>query len=130
MFIYHYELRVSFYHGTYNILKSTETVKKSVNVSSHYTDKMRREYYLNLPQSFKMTKVPTTIEIKTTQGSGRTPVRLGERTKEQYYVEAFGKVIHTSSIQMKSCTFVTIVVAARLPRSRSLLTTNSSASTA
>lgn len=31
---------------------------------------------------------------------------------------------------MKSCTLVTMVVAQRLPRSRSLLTTNSSASTA
>ena len=82
--------------GTYNILKSTETVKESVNVTSRYTDKMRREYYLNLPESYKMTKVPTQIEIKSTQGSGRTPVRLGERTKEQFYVEAFGKVIYTS----------------------------------
>ena len=57
---------------------------------------MRREYYLNLPVSFKLTVVPTLISVKNTQGSGRTPVRLNERSVPVYYVEAFGKVISVS----------------------------------
>lgn len=82
--------------GTYNILKSSEAPKKQVALSYRNTEPMRREYYLNLPTSFKLTKLPEVIQIQSTQGSGRIPVRLGERTKPQFYVEAFGEVIVTS----------------------------------
>ena len=82
--------------GTYNILKSSEQKKARVTTSTRYAEPMRREYYLNLPSSFKMTKVPSEGEITTTQGSGRTPVRLAERTRPTYYVQAFGKVIQIS----------------------------------
>lgn len=83
--------------GTYNILKSNEPAKKRVTISYRYTEPMRREYYLNLPSSFKMSKVPSVIEITSTQGSGRTPVSLDERNVPVYYVQAFGKVISVSS---------------------------------
>ena len=82
--------------GTYNILKSTEPKASRIKLSTRYTEPMRREYYLNLPVSFKLTVVPTLISVKNTQGSGRTPVRLNERSVPVYYVEAFGKVISVS----------------------------------
>lgn len=82
--------------GTYNILKSIETKKEKVTLSTKYTEPMRREYYLNLPSSFKMTKLPTVSESTSTQNSDRSPIRLGQRTRDTYYVQAFGKVIEVS----------------------------------
>ncbi|MBO4670154.1 MAG: hypothetical protein J5648_09355 [Lachnospiraceae bacterium] len=82
--------------GTYNILKSTEPKTERVKLSTRYSEPMRREYYLNLPASFKLSVVPTMISVKNTQGSGRTPVRTSERSVPVYYVEAFGKVISVS----------------------------------
>ncbi|MBO4695835.1 MAG: hypothetical protein J5643_00980 [Lachnospiraceae bacterium] len=82
--------------GTYNILKSSKTQKERITLSTKYAEPMRREYYLNLPTSFNLKKVPAGGEITLTQGSGRTPVRLGERTRATYYVQAFGHVIMMS----------------------------------
>lgn len=82
--------------GTYNILKSSETPKDDVTVSSKYTEPMRREYYLNLPDNQKISKVPQKIEIDSTQNSVRTTAKLINRTKNNYYVQAFGKVIAES----------------------------------
>lgn len=82
--------------GTYNILKSAKTEKARITLSTKYAEPMRREYYLNLPTSFNLKKVPAETEITSTQGSGRTPVRLGERTRATYYVQAFGHVIMMS----------------------------------
>lgn len=82
--------------GTYNILKSAKATKERITVTYKYSEPMRREYYVNLPSSLNLKKIPTEGEITSTQGSGRTPVRIGERTRPTYYVQAFGHVIDVS----------------------------------
>ena len=82
--------------GTYNILRNSEKEKDNVSLSTKYTEPMRREFYLNLPDGTKITKVPTIAEIDSTQNSIRTTAKLMNRTKTAYYVQAFGKVIAES----------------------------------
>ena len=78
--------------GKYNILKSSKPVTQKITVVGRSTTLMRREYYMNLPSSFKLEAIPKTENTVFTVLTGNTSVRVGTWIDPRYYVIAYGSI--------------------------------------
>ncbi len=79
--------------GDYNILKSSESRKEAITLSSRTTDLMHREYYMNLPENFELKTIPTKAETSFTVLTNSTAVRVGKWIDERYYTVAYGRIL-------------------------------------
>lgn len=82
--------------GLYNILKSSKPTTGKITVSGRSGNLMHREYFLNLPSTFKLTAVPETDAAVFTVLTSNTSVRVGGWINERYYVESFGSILRVS----------------------------------
>ncbi len=82
--------------GDYNILKSNESRSEKITIGSRTTDLMHREYYMNLPENYKLEKVPTKATTEFTVLTNSTAVRVGTWIDERYYTVAYGEILCVS----------------------------------
>lgn len=82
--------------GDYNILKSNEIPGEAITIGSRTTDLMHREYYMNLPEGYKLEKIPTSVATQFTVLTNSTAVRVGKWIEERYYAVAYGKILLVS----------------------------------
>ncbi len=74
------------------ILNIRANEEEPVSITYRTTDLMHREYYLNLPKSFRLETIPRSSETVFTVVTGNTSVRMDGWLRNRYYVEAFGKI--------------------------------------
>ncbi len=86
----------------YNILKSTKQTTETITLSGRTTNLMHREYYMNLPEGFKLQNIPETETTVFTVLTGNTSVRVGSWIDTRYYVESYGRIIMVSG-NLGSC---------------------------
>lgn len=84
------------------ILNIRANDEEPVSISYRSTDLMHREYYLNLPKSFRLETIPRSSETVFTVVTSNTSVRMDGWLRDRYYVEAFGKV-YASSNDLGKC---------------------------
>ena len=76
------------------ILHSMEEKKQSVKLEKRVTDLMFTEYYIDLPSFYTMKELPMVEEIPYTLISEDTTAYISDlKTKEEYNVYAFGKLV-------------------------------------
>lgn len=74
------------------ILNIREKVEEPVTISSRTTDLMHKEYYINLPASYRLESIPKSTDTVFTVITGNTSARMDGWLRERYYVVAFGKI--------------------------------------
>ena len=78
------------------ILNQYSPATSSVHLSQRVTDRMRKEYYLSLPETVNMEKIPATAGTRNTVISEDVTVRVNvpEYFNTFYLVYAFGEVVY------------------------------------
>ena len=78
------------------LLRAKESETNTITLTYRTTDLMHREYYIDLPDSFRLTKEPTLEGTVFTVLTGNTAASVGSWIDNRYYVGSYGQVIMVS----------------------------------
>lgn len=78
------------------LLDAKENASNSITMTYRTTELMHREYYIDLPSSFNLEKVPGTKTTVFTVLTNNTAVSAGSWIDNRYYVCSYGQVIMVS----------------------------------
>ncbi|MBO5487311.1 MAG: hypothetical protein J5988_10370 [Eubacterium sp.] len=78
--------------GTDSILSQSESATKKVRYTSRVTNKSLTEWYIQLPSSYEMTRVPKQVKGPDMVTTSQRFVRLEQPSITKYYVYAVGQI--------------------------------------